>query len=630
MHTTKKTVLLVAMPFAGITPPSIQLSVLGEYCKTRSIVIQTRNLYLKAAELYGLQQYHTLIYPPNDSYTAQMVFSKYVFPEHWNSHQEQFKDYFTTHIRKKNEHTLFSFEEYVQRTDTFMEWIIDHVEWRSFDIIGFTLNYGQLLPSLAVARTIKELAPEKTIVFGGSRTVDELGKNILRTFQYIDYIVSGEGEDALVHLATEPETCASIPRLIYRTGNDVIQNKVEGWIDLNSGPLPCYDQFYRELAATSEEIQHYFQYSGQLPVEISRGCWWNHCTFCNLNVQHRCYQEKSIDRIVQEILWLSSRYRIMDFQLIGNTLPKDNYKALFEEIKHLRRDFSFFVEARAGQLRSDDYRLMKEAGFRMIQTGIEAFSPQYLHKINKGVRVIDNIAALKFCKENKIQNNYNLVVRYPNEDAKDFAETKKIVSLLKGYLDPPQLCELRVMYGSPIYLHPDQFNIEALKHTQIDRLLYPPELLEKGFLFVFDYSQKTPSEENDWEALIAVWKKERELAEYEGLKSKSVTDSLRFYFIDGGSFLKVYDKRNRKNVRIIILNEIERAVLLACSDVVSFEQLQHMFANIPEFEFVAILQSFEQNELVFVEEQQYLCLPLRLSVVERSEKLKECQIDATA
>jgi ribosomal peptide maturation radical SAM protein 1 len=629
MHTTKKSVLLVAMPFAGITLPSIQLSVLGEYCASRGIPIETRNLYLKAAEVYGLQNYHALIYPPNDSYTAQMAFSKYVFPAHWKDNEGKCRDYYTTHIKQKNGSLLFSFEEYVQRTDVFFEWLLEHIDWKAFDIIGFTLNYGQLLPSLAVAKTIKYHSPEKTIVFGGSRTVDELGKNVLRAFEYVDCIVSGEGEEALVRLAGDPENYGSIPRLIYRVGNEIVQNKPDACVDLNNVPLPSYDRFYQELAATTDEIRQFFQYGGKLPVEISRGCWWNRCTFCNLNLQHHEYQEKSIDRIIQEIQWLSERYHILDFQLIGNTLPKKDHTALFEKLKQLGKDFSFFVEARAGQLRSNDYQLMSEAGFRMMQTGIESFSPQYLRKINKGVRVIDNIAVLKFCKENKIKNNYNLVVRYPNEDTIDFEETQRTVSLLKGYLDPPQLCELRVMYGSPIHRHPEQFNIDMVKSTSIDLLMYPPEVLAKGVSFVFDYIHRIPPPQNAWESLVEEWKQERETAESEALKSQTVIDSLIFYFVDGGSFLKIYDKRNRQNIRIFVLNALERTVFLACVDVISLQQLQQMFVHIPEFELVAMLQSFEQNGLVFVEDKQYLCLPMRFSVSKPLEERKECQINAT-
>ena len=67
------------MPFAGITIPSIQLTILEEYLKECEINIKTKHLYLKAAEFYGLSNYNLLLKRPNESYTAQMVFSKFVF-----------------------------------------------------------------------------------------------------------------------------------------------------------------------------------------------------------------------------------------------------------------------------------------------------------------------------------------------------------------------------------------------------------------------------------------------------------------------------------------------------------------------------------------------------------------------
>ncbi|DAC72328.1 MAG TPA: hypothetical protein DSN98_05830 [Thermoplasmata archaeon] len=627
MHEQKKSVLLVAMPFAGITIPSIQLPVLEGYCRQRGLNIETRHLYLKAAELYGLQNYHYLIYPPNDSYTAQMVFSKYVFPEHWAKNEDRFREYFHQHSTQNPQTPQFSFEEYVDRTDMLYQWILDHVDWRSFDLIGFTLNYGQLLPSLAIAKKIKEISPEKKIVFGGSRTVDTLGMNVLRAFEYVDFIVSGDGEDALFRLASEYENHESIPHLIYRKGQQVIHNASEVVVDLQTVPIPAFDQFYTELAATSEEIQRYFQYYGRLPVEISRGCWWNQCTFCNLNIQHQCYREKNASRILREIRSLSERYHMMEFQLIGNTLPKTEYRILFEKIKNLDRDFSFFVEARAGQLTSDDYRLMKEAGFTTIQTGIESFSHNYLQKMNKGARVIDNIAALKFCKENDIKNSYNLIVRYPNEEPADFEETKKIAYLLKGYLDAPQLCELRVMHGSKIQRHPEQFNIERMEPAPIDQIMYPLEYLEKGFTFVYDFTQKNPTRNYPWETLVDEWKKEQEKSRLEGNTQQTATDRLVFYFVDGCSFIKIYDKRDRQNIKIFVLNELERQVLLSCIDIISLTELQQRFIDMPEFELTAILQSFEQNGLLFIEDDHYLCLPLQCRVKNTSEKEVECLVN---
>ncbi len=624
MHTDSKNVLLISMPFAGTAIPSIQLAVLEGYLKEREINIKTRHLYLKAAEIYGLNNYNFLIYPPNDSYTAQMVFSKYVFPDHWQKTEDNFREYFNENLSKNREiQKQFTFENYVQQTDKFYNFILENTDWRSYDIIGFTLNYGQLLSSLAIAKKIKELCPEKKIIFGGSRTTGTLGIKVLEAFNYVDFIVSGDGEDALYRLASEYQNYESIPRLMYRKGNEVIWNESDAIVDINSLPIPSYDSFYEELKSASMEVQQYFFYSGRLPVEISRGCWWNQCSFCNLNIQHKKYREKNVDKIIEEIQTLSDRYKMLDFQIIGNTLPKTEYRTLFEKLKEVGRDFTFFAEARAGQLKSEDYALMKEAGFTTIQTGIESFSQHYLKKMNKCTRVIDNIAVLKFCKENRIKNSYNLIVDYPNEEPIDFEETEKNIQLFKQYLDPPQICYLRVLFGSPIHRNPEQFNIQQLEYASIDRLMYPQEFLEEGFNFVYGFKRKEELGEHGWVQLVDEWKKERESLEVDGIKKQTTIDKFIFYFVDGRNFVKIYDKRNSDNVRIYVLDELERKIFLACLDVVSYHELRERFSDIPEFKLAAILEAFEQSGIVFHEDDCYLSLPLRCNTRLVSKPVKE-------
>ena len=613
MHTDSKNVLIISMPFAGTNIPSIQLAVLESYLKERNINVKARHLYLKAAEFYGLKNYNFLIYPPNDSYSAQIIFSKYVFPQHWQKTENKIKKYFNEFIlRNIEEQKYFTFENYVQKTDKFLDWVVENTNWQYFDIIGFTLNYGQLLPSLAFAKKIKELSPDKKIIFGGSRTTGLMGKKILESFSYIDFVVSGDGEDALYLLSSDYQNYESIPRLMYRKGNEVIWNESDTYVDINSLPIPIFDSFYEELKSSSVEVQQYYFYNGRLPMEISRGCWWNRCSFCNLNIQHKRYREKNVDKIIDEINFLSDKYRMLDFQIIGNTLPKTECRTLFVRLKQLNKDFTLFAEARADQLKSSDYTLMKEAGLTTIQTGIESFSQHYLKKMNKGTRVIDNVAALKFCKENGIINRYNLIIDYPNEEPIDFEETKKNIQLFKQYLDPPQICYLRVLFGSPIYQNPDQFNIQQLEYAPIDRLMYPQEFLEKGFNFVYGFKRREEIGKNNWIQLVDDWKKERESLEFNWIKTQTTIDKLIFYFVDGGSFIKIYDKRDINNIKIYVLDELERKVFLACLDVISYSDLHERFPNVPSDKLVGILKVFEQSGIVYREDEYYLSLPLTL------------------
>lgn len=615
MHDNRKSVLVVSLPFAGVNIPSIQLQILEGYLRERDICVKSKHLYLISTEFFGLYNYDFLSNIPGASYAAQIAFSKYVFPDHWNQQIENFRNYFNKIVSndidlQKN----FSFDRYVECTENFFNWIIENVEWQEFDIIGFTLNYGQFLPSLAVAKKIKELYPDKKIIFGGGRTVGELGVKVLEAFDFVDFIVSGDGEEALYLLASDYQNYSSVPNLIFRVGKEVFWNNSDFQINLNDSPIINFDSFYDELAKSPNEVQKYFQLHGRLPMEVSRGCWWNKCTFCNLNLQHKCYREKSINKIIEEIEFLSNRYKVLNFHIIGNTIPKNNYRDLLEEIKKIGKDFSFFIETRSSDLKSNDYKLLREAGFIVVQTGIEAFSNNYLKKMNKGVRVIDNIAALKFCKENGIKNDYNLIYNYPNEDEIDFEESKRNIHHIMQYLDPPQLNKLLVGFGSPIYNHPEEFNISELDYTEIDRLLFPLEFLEKGFNFYYSFKRKRDFKNNNWEELVEDWKKVHEKFLCRSFRNSNLINRFIFYFVDGGNFLKIYDERNGENIRIFILNEIEREIFLSCTDIISYYELENKFSNIPDYQLTAILHTFEKNGIVFKDDNHYLSLPLHCSL----------------
>jgi radical SAM superfamily enzyme YgiQ (UPF0313 family) len=290
-----------------------------------------------------------------------------------------------------------------------------------------------------------------------------------------------------------------------------------------------------------------------------------------------------------------------------------DYRLLFEKIIKLGRDFTFYIESRADRLTYEDYLLMKQAGFSHIQTGIETFSQNYIKKMNKGTNIINNISALKFCKENRIINDYNLVVNYPNEEDVDFIETKKTIQLFKQYIDPPRISPLIIGFESFIFSNPEKFNIENFEFIPIDKLMFPTEILEKGICYFYNYKKKEKRKNHDWDDLIDDWQKVRIQRLIDGLKSRSEIDKYIFYFEDGKKFLRIYDKRDTQNIRIYDLNEIERNIFLACTNIISLQELQEKFINIPDFQLMAILHSFEQKGIVYKENDQFLNLPLNIS-----------------
>ena len=609
MLDSKKSLLLVSMPYAETSVPSIQLALLEAYLKQRNVDVSSRHLYLKAADFYGLSNYSFLINSPNDSYAAQMVFSKYVFPNHWEKNQEKFK-YFYENIMCYSKDFKFSFEEYVGQTDKFLDWALNNVDWAKYDIVGFTLNYGQLLPSLAVAKKVKEKYPDKKIVFGGSTSINELGQKILSIFDYVDFIVSGEGEEALFLLTTSFDYYKKIPGLIYRDQDKTVWNKNDSCIDMNNLPYPDFQSYFTELGSVSAEIQQYHQLYGRLPIELSRGCWWNKCTFCNVCAYNNKYREKNYDLFAEELKFLSDTYRMLDFQVISTALPQKGYTELCEKIIRLNRDFTLITEARAGSLKSKDYGILKEAGFTHIQTGVETFSTNYIRKMNKGAKVIDNIAALKFCKENHIKNSYNLIINYPNEEKIDFEETAKNVQLFWKYLEPPALSKFVLGYQSPIYNNLESFNIKNVEPKAVDTIMYPKEVLEREFCFFYSFKRKNETVENPWKKLADNWKNTYEEQKMHAVKRDIALETLVFYFKDGGNFIKIYDKRHSDNAMIYKLDSDERDVFLACTDVVSKITLKGKCKSINQSKLDEILSSFEEAGIVYSENGWYLSLPI--------------------
>ena len=623
MHKDNKSILIVSTPFAETSIPSIQLTLLESYLKNREINIKTKNLYLNAAETYGLNNYNYLINSPNDPYIAQMVFSKYLFPNHWNKNFEKFRYFYENIIVYKKEFLdHFSFESYIEKSDVFLKNANESVDYKSYDIIGFTLNYGQFLPSLALSKEIKEMYPNKTIVFGGSSTINELGKKILKNFDWIDFIVSGEGEEALFLLSSNFSNYENIPGLIYRKNKDIIWNKNNNYLNLNFLPFLDFTSYYQDLNKISDEVQQYHKLYGRLPIELSRGCWWNNCTFCNICAYNKKYREKSVKRFIEELVFLSDKYKILEFQIIGNTLPMNDSKKLCENIIETGKDLSLYIESRAGILRSSDYLLLKKAGFKNIQTGIETLSSNFLKKMNKGTKIIDNIATLIYCKENHIKNTYNFIIEYPNEEKIDFDETQKNISLIQKYLEPPNISKYVVTFQSPIYNNPKKYNIKKLEPIVIDTIMYPKEVLDKNISFFYSYIREKEIKEKPWKQLINNWKNSYDQQKTLVLKRDTDLEKLVFYFIDGCNFIKIYDKRINDNAVIYLLNEKERKLFLECKDIKSLSELKEKFKDIKPYELDIMLNSFVEAEIFYKEDDLYLALPISYRNYYNNESIK--------
>ncbi|MCJ7571217.1 MAG: hypothetical protein MUO82_05005 [Candidatus Thermoplasmatota archaeon] len=95
-----------------------------------------------------------------------------------------------------------------------------------------------------------------------------------------------------------------------------------------------------------------------------------------------------------------------------------------------------------------------------------------------------------------------------------------------------------------------------------------------------------------------------------------------FYFIDGGNFIKIYDKRLNDNAMIYILNKEERKVFLECKDIKSLSDLKEKLKDIKSSELETILKSFVEAGIFYKEDDLYLALPISYRQYYNNESIK--------
>lgn len=92
-------------------------------------------------------------------------------------------------------------------------------------------------------------------------------------------------------------------------------------------------------------------------------------------------------------------------------------------------------------------------------------------------------------------------------------------------------------------------------------------------------------------------------------------DELVFYYIDGKNFLKIFDKRNGVDTHIYDLNELEREILLACINVISFQGIKELLPHVSDGHLISILDVFKSKGIIFEENDHFFALPLRYAII---------------
>ena len=618
--TGKGRVALVYMPWGSLSRASIAIGILKECAKRNGFRCDVHYLNIWFAQQIGIDLYSRI----SDGHlvSPEWFFSGELFgrrgrelsSNNWNDPSRVDGDEFKNELTKMLEGTNTSCEDLAGKAvPQFIDRCLKEIDWSVYFAVGFSSSFAQNTASLLLAERIRHAHPKIKILFGGPNLDSEMGFEILKGFEFIDYVVHGEAEESFPRLLenlSSGNEYDGVPGVSMRKGAEVIPGylTVQPCEDLDKSPTPDYSDFFRQIECAS--FHNKLQIS--VPFESARGCWWgakHHCTFCGLNGAGMTFRKKTPERVYEELLSLSSRYRSLMLHAVDNIMAMDYFTQLLPRLAASGIDFTLFYEVKANLTRGQ-MEAMRDAGVVRIQPGIESLNSRLLRLMQKGVTAIQNIQLLKWCHEFGISPLWNLLYGFPGETADDYKDYPRIVRLLRHLCPPTGIGPIIFERFSPYHVEPEKFGLKLRPRKSYNLIFSESGLNLERLAYYFDgvWEGKDDSFEyiHPFRPLVENWQR--------SWKEKNVL----CYYERGPDFLTIYDNRCLNGetsvpTRRTTLSKLQSKAYLFCDEHRSFKAIHEMLIKEvrPDLTVEDCRKKLEQlvdAGLMFREEDRYLAL----------------------
>ncbi len=586
-------IILASMPWAIFNRPSIQLGCLKSYIETSTRYrVTTLHPYLDIAQAIGITNYNIIA---DNSWAGEALFSALLFPAQRDKAKKVFKE--SLGLKAKQ---LPAFDSLLSNLEESCKQWIDRVDWRSYQLAGFSLCFSQLLASLYIATQLKHMPACPPIVFGGSSCGGTLGTSLLRAFSVIDYIIDGEGETPLAGLCAYLSGDSNqLPARVLSRRSFTDRVAAPDITDINTLPTPDYSSYFQELHRVFPDSP----FIPTLPLEFSRGCWWNKCTFCNLNLQWSGYRWKKATKVLKELEQLTTSHQCLDYTFTDNSLPPREADVFFDTVTKSNADYRFFAEVR-GITTPDKLKKHRCGGLDTIQVGIESLSNSLLAKMKKGVSVIENIAIMKYAMTAGIVLEGNLIIEFPGSTSEEVNKTVENLEYVRPY-HPLSAATFFLGHGSPIDLSPVAYGIKAVTRHRKNRALFPMNIFQNLDLLTKEYR-------GDRQKQRKLWQPVREsIARWQHFHShRNSTFSCALSYRDGGGFLIIRQELPQAPPLRHRLQGFSRAIYLFCDEIRTVNDICGQFKNLKESAILAFIHQLCQKRLMYRENNRILSLAI--------------------
>ena len=302
---------------------------------------------------------------------------------------------------------------------------------------------------------LRNTFPDSVIILGGPE-VSYNPKEVLKTYEWCDFLISGEGEYPFAALCDAIKNGESfhIPGLCYRSGKDIIVN--EPYLSDSEPPSPYCEEFFASL-------------KGRIAyLETSRGCPYS-CAFC---LSGRCGSVRffDIERAKREMLLLA-KSGTQTVKLVDRTFNANKARAkelwrfvISEHGKGIPENVCFHFEIAGDILDDESIEILNSApkGSIQLEIGMQSFNEKTLAYINRKTntaKLIENIR--KLLAPQNLHIHIDLIAGLPFEDMESFKNSFNIGYELRSNM--LQLGFLKLLHGAAMREDTEKYSCEFSK-----------------------------------------------------------------------------------------------------------------------------------------------------------------------
>jgi len=247
-----------------------------------------------------------------------------------------------------------------QERRTFLRAVRRRLAAQTFDVLAISCYTSlQYLSSIEVANIAREIHPNAVIVVGGHHPMAVPGD-----FSYpespFDYIVQGEGEQALLDLSRDPVR-PDAPRVLRGTQ-----------LPLRRDTLPLWGHYpYRKEKSL-------------IPTFLSRGCPFT-CKFCmEPSRPFSGWRSLTVDDAIHETLALAKAFKPAQIKFSDAIFgfKKSWRREFLPRLAKLKTGAAYWMETRADILDSEDLAQLQQID-TIISLGIETGSEEMIRNMGK-------------------------------------------------------------------------------------------------------------------------------------------------------------------------------------------------------------------------------------------------------